>query len=34
MIPCNPARVGTLVIHNGEPTRVHDMVHNPPGNSR
>ncbi|HMF09603.1 MAG TPA: elongation factor P, partial [Thermoanaerobaculia bacterium] len=34
MIPATQIRVGTLVIHNGELHRVHDMVHKTPGNLR
>jgi elongation factor P len=34
MIPATQIRVGTLLIHNGELHRVHDMVHKTPGNLR
>jgi len=34
MIAATQIRVGTLVIHNGELHRVHDMVHKTPGNLR
>ncbi len=34
MIPATQIRVGTLVIHNGELHRVHDMIHKTPGNLR
>jgi len=34
MIAATQIRVGTLIIHNGELYRVHDMVHKTPGNLR
>ena len=34
MIPATQIRVGTLLIHNGELHRVHDMIHKTPGNLR
>jgi len=34
MIPATQIRSGTLIIHNGELHRVHDVIHKTPGNLR
>ena len=34
MIPATQLRSGTLIIHNGELHRVHDVIHKTPGNLR